>query len=146
MIQTANYNLSKPEMSDTIGEIFPALAANFAILDGMDLVTEKVIGTVGYIKYKSGLIIQWGTCSRGGVGTQLQYGTTGIFKMGFNANLSKPLTHIIGGDTFGTDLTVNDRVWKSTIIPVSASIVNFKLMCLGNVADCTDYNWWVMGY
>ena len=31
--QTTHYNLTKPEMSDTVGADIPALAANFEIID-----------------------------------------------------------------------------------------------------------------
>lgn len=44
--QTTHYNLTKPEMSDTVGADIPALAANFEMIDTVMYQTAQEIGDI----------------------------------------------------------------------------------------------------
>lgn len=44
--QTTHYNLTKPEMSDTVGADIPALAANFEMIDTVMYQTAQGIGDI----------------------------------------------------------------------------------------------------
>lgn len=44
--QTTHYNLTKPEMSDTVNTDIPALAANFEIIDTVMYETAQEIGDI----------------------------------------------------------------------------------------------------
>ena len=63
MIQTTNYNLSKPELTDTVGVSIPALSADMDIIDTQikGLANTALLAGNGYFKDKTtGFIIQWG--------------------------------------------------------------------------------------
>lgn len=44
--QTTHYNLTKPEMSDTVGRYIPALAENFETIDTVMYQTAQEIGDI----------------------------------------------------------------------------------------------------
>lgn len=44
--QTTHYNLTKPEMSDTVNTDIPALAANFETIDTVMYETAQEIGDI----------------------------------------------------------------------------------------------------
>ena len=65
MKTTSVYAFNQPEGTDNILASINAFNSNFAILDTFDTIIEKQVGTNGYIKYKSGLLIQWGSATTG---------------------------------------------------------------------------------
>ena len=65
MKTTSVYKFNQPEGIDNILASITAFNSNFSILDTFDTIVEKQVGQNGYIKYKSGLLIQWGTATTG---------------------------------------------------------------------------------
>lgn len=65
MKNTSVYNFNQPDGTDNILASIAGFNSNFNILDTFDSIVEKQVGVNGYIKYKSGLIIQWGAGTTG---------------------------------------------------------------------------------
>ena len=77
MKATTNYSLSKPELSDTVGAVIPALSATMDTIDAklLSLTSEILLQPNGYWLDKlTGFMIQWGNLVvNGGQGTHVVF-------------------------------------------------------------------------
>lgn len=137
MKTTSVYKFNQPEGADNTLTAFNAISSNFSILDSFDTIVEKSIGANGYIKYKSGLKMQWGTGKTGS--DTLRYG---LYFSEVTIQYPIPFTNVVFYSNIMQSSGVN--AWSSR---VSAGLTSCTYDLTGADA-CTDgrtVNWFAMG-
>ena len=137
MKTTSVYKFNQPEGADNMLTIFNAISSNFSILDSFDSIVEKSIGANGYIKYKSGLKMQWGTGKTGA-----DTARNGLFFSEVVVQYPVPFTSVVFYSGLMQSSTVNG--WASRVWAQLAQCT-FDLTGADECTNGRTVNWFAIG-